>query len=285
MGDDFNLKKVFSHEKEPQAYDPIGNQAGFVLVLLYLSIYTIVMTQITFRTGDAYEISASIRAIFENYPIDTESRTYGEISDKYNIIDFFNNILIKQIFDESVKKFESGQDGYHYINNYNYFGGMRLTHNRVDLKRYSRDSLHDWTRRKNYQGRTNQRFTSINTDYFWLEDKEYSQHGGYFDKGGFIYFLKSDTTYEEATAFSDNAEYNWMFDEEYLTLTFEIMFYNQNLQTGVFICYEFLNNNAAVIEKHVFVDSFFVSAYSSYNNIFASWSITFIIVLDVIWLI
>lgn len=285
MGDDFNLKKVFDHEKEPKAYDPMGNKAGFVLVLMYLTIYTIFMTQVTFRTNDAYQVSKSIRTNFETYPMDESARTYDNIVDKDNIFDFLNDIVIKQIFDETINKFASYQEGYHYINSYNYFAGMRITHNRVDLKTYTRDSLTDHTRRRDYKGRTNQRFLDINTDYFEFNNKSYSHNGGYFGMGGFIYYLTSNTTYEEASAFVTQAYNSSMFDEEFLTLTFEIMFYNQNLETGVLICYEFLNNNAAIVESNVFVDSFFISAYSDCNNVYSNVTKIILIVCDIIWVI
>ena len=52
---------------------------------------------------------------------------------------YISNVIIPTIFNESVKDLEPLVDGYHYISGFNYFMGMRLTHNRADHKLVSTD--------------------------------------------------------------------------------------------------------------------------------------------------
>lgn len=278
MGDDFDLSKVFDHEDSPIAYQPGGNQIKFIIMLLFFSIYLIVNSMSTIRTSDGHQLSSSIRSTFENLPIDTTSLRYTDIIDKKYVRLFFTNILIPQIYEELGKEYPAMVDGYHYINNYNYFAGMRLTHNRVILDYKKHNGFYDDVRKRNYVGRTNIKFKNIHTDVFDLYETEYSGSGGYADKGGYIYFLKDNLTYDEAIQFADDAYNNYMFDDEYLTLTFELMFYNQNLQTGCIVSYEFLNNNAAMVEKHVIVSTFFVSRYSEHNKILSPSTRLFMII-------
>lgn len=52
-----------------------------------------------------------------------------------------------------------------------------------------------------------------------------------------------------------------MFDEQAVTFTIEIMFYNQNYQIGTIQIYEFLIDNSGNIEKYSKIDSFMLSRY------------------------
>jgi hypothetical protein len=52
-----------------------------------------------------------------------------------------------------------------------------------------------------------------------------------------------------------------MFDEQSISFSIEMMFYNQNLQVGIIQIYEFLVDNSGNIEKYSKIDSFELSRY------------------------
>lgn len=72
---------------------------------------------------------------------------------------FLSNVVIPVIYNETRKDFDPLVDGYHYIGGFNYFMGMRITHQRADMKLATgdqdMDGLYIELRQQNYEGRTN----------------------------------------------------------------------------------------------------------------------------------
>lgn len=81
----------------------------------------------TQNTESAYLMVASIRTLFEGRPMDYNGKAYDKIVTKYDIDLFINDIILDQIYEESLKEFPAMVEGYHYVKYYNYFAGMRLT--------------------------------------------------------------------------------------------------------------------------------------------------------------
>lgn len=79
--------------------------------------------------------------------------------------------------------------------------------------------------------------------------------------GGFVFFFNDTLTFSEA-----QQKLNGLYDEgllgkEFLSIVYEVMLYNQNLQAGVILNYEFLYNNAGKIDKTISSDLFYHSRY------------------------
>jgi len=112
-----------------------------------------------------------------------------------------DNVLISQIYDESTKEYPAMVEGYHYLNNYNYFMGMRVTHNRALLKDNPDSDYIDiipYIRKKNYNGDTDRNYEEIQKTPFGEDNLEYSSGGGFGGSGGFIHYFGSDLTIQEA---------------------------------------------------------------------------------------
>ena len=85
-------------------------------------------------------------------------------------------MVIERIYDESIKEYKPLNEKYHYLNYYNFFMGMRITQNRVDLKKvqfqYVPD-ITDYIRKINYSGNTKTRYESLNKNSFGTDGTNY----------------------------------------------------------------------------------------------------------------
>ena len=76
-----------------------------------------------------------------------------------------------------------------------------------------------------------------------------------------------------------------LFNNELLDLTVELMFYNENYQTGIVQAYQFLINNSGDIQMYKDTNMFFSSRYSKYYHQKTEGVKGFLIFLDLIYLI
>ena len=280
-----NLKQAFDHEKEPKANQPTAPKFKFVIFLIFFSMYLMISTFVTLRIDDSYRVSSAVRNIFENVPFSSADDVFQDISTRSQALDYFFNVMLPQIFNEEVKDYSALVDGYHYINNFNYFMGMRVT---VNLAKLNSKKVHGNTikpaRRDNYEGRTDQTFDHLYTETINNTNK-YSDKGGYVDKGGYIYYLHDNMTFNEANDLFNGIKALRTFNESFLTNTIEVILYNENLQTGIVLAYELLENNAGAMEKHIRTDAFYASRYSSHYHQLSSFEQGFLVFLDFVWLI
>jgi hypothetical protein len=100
-----------------------------------------------------------------------------------------------------------------------------------------------------------------NVDKTRFASTEYDSTGGYNGNGGFVFYFNDSLTFEQADLKYENLIADGLFDKEYLSTVFEIMLYNENLQAGVIVNYEFLYNNAGKIDKTISTDVFYSSKY------------------------
>jgi hypothetical protein len=122
-----HLVDAFKTEEKPKPHINVSiSPFKIILHILWLSIY-IVSCYTARRTGSAYSMVASIRGLVQGLPIDFEGKTFYNIVSKYDIRNFINEVILWQIYEESEKEFPAFVEGYHYVKNYNYFAGMRLT--------------------------------------------------------------------------------------------------------------------------------------------------------------
>ena len=171
-------------------------------------------------------MQVSINDISKDRVYEDEIKYYININEREDVENFIRNVILSQIYDETLKEYTNEKlnssenaTNYHYLNNVNYFMGMRITHNHASLTRGKNNHHHpsyDRFRRDNYYGQTSQRFSDVNKTTFSRYGVKYSEDGGYLGKGSFIHYLASDLTYENASAFYEALVEDGLFDEKYL---------------------------------------------------------------------
>ena len=230
----------------------------------------------------------AITNIFETSEINAEYKQYTDITTKQYIKDFIYNVVINKIYDESTKQYKPLNPKYHYINYYNYFMGLRITQNRVDLSTNSNNNSNraeSRIRKINYSGNTTARYGDLDKTKFGTDEIQYWKSCGYANAGGFVHFFNSSITLTQAQNKFNTMINDGLFSEELLDITLEIMFYNENYQTGITIAYQFLINNAGDVEKYKDTTQFFLSRYSKYYHQSSNEMRWFLIFLDVIYAI
>ena len=211
----------------------------------------------------------SIKNILEERPLNQEGDIYINIINKDDINSFIGKVIIPQIYDEHLKEFLSIVEGYHYFSYYNYFAGMRITHNKakiIDNKSGEREKEIPTKRKGNFKGKPNVRMKDIDKSNFGKDSLEYTEDGGYNGKGGFVHFFDSNLTIEEASRKYGTLENDGLYSENLLSIVVELMFYNENYQVGVTMAYEFLVNNAGSIEMYTNNNAFYLNRYTSYYH-------------------
>ena len=125
---------MFSHKNVPKARQPMILQITFILILMLFSTYLVVIALITICTDDAYRVLSTIRNVFGRRLIEDSSFVFNDINNKWQILQFYCNVLIPQIYDPIYKTDWESEKGCHYVTDYNHFMGMRLTLNIADLE-------------------------------------------------------------------------------------------------------------------------------------------------------
>jgi hypothetical protein len=203
MRSEFDVENAFEHEKTPQANQSVPRSLVFVIAYLLFTFIFIYNFMTALNITQARSMGVAIKNIFELRPYNYQSEQYQNISSKEDIADFLQSVIIPQIYDEESKEYPAMVDGFHYLNYYNFFMGIRLTHNRAKLKENKQDISKDTIthiRKTNYKGSTNQRFGDLDKTSFGSENTKYSKNGGYRGKGGFIHFFEADIDEKVANA-------------------------------------------------------------------------------------
>jgi len=106
---------------------------SIILQIFFSSIF-IISYYTALPIENSYSIAKSLSNILETRPINYESLQYANITNKTHIDDFIYYVVLYQIYDDGLKEYSPMMNGSHYISNFNYFMGLRLTHNRVQFK-------------------------------------------------------------------------------------------------------------------------------------------------------
>lgn len=136
---------------------------------------------------------------------------YSDIVKKLHIKQFFVNIILPVIYNENSKDYQPMAEGFHYLNGFNYFMGLRVTHNRAKMDNTTEEQEYDdnvlLLRTENYSGRSSKKFKDIDTAGFGgingSTPFEYKAGGGYNNKGGYVHFFPDNFTFEDALALGD----------------------------------------------------------------------------------
>jgi hypothetical protein len=170
------------------------------------------------------------------------------------LIKWIDEEYIVSIFNEDTKDFPNTESDAHFLSSFNYFVGARFTVNRANMKPTSvnsGNSTYEFLKREsNYEGQTNSSYSDVEKTPFGKADIEYTGSGGYSGEGGYVLFLRWDTKYEMLRNIFFAFVADGLFDEKFISLTLESIFYNENYQTGIHIAYMFMYNNAGDLEVY-----------------------------------
>ena len=165
--------------------------------------------------------------------------------------------------------FSSQVNGYHYLQYFNYLMGIRITYNRAELKSTSDSKTGtDYVRVGNYEETPIKDYSNVDTTTWGSTKIPYSSSGGYNNLGGYIFHVPNDYNIDEVINLENQLIADGFIDDQFLSAVFEVVFYNENYQTGVILVYEFLQNNAGELKIANYQKSFFESRYSkNYHQI------------------
>ena len=224
--------------------------------LYFVSIYT------AFRSEQGYTLSTSMKNVFEYWPINADGSIYAQVKNKVTVNQFIYNAIMTQIFNEDIKDYYPLVDGYHYLTVFNYAAGVRITYNRIKLENTEvLDFKNIKVRQANYEDGHDIIFENVETKPFGTDEVEYQPSGGYQGKGGYVFYFRSNLTYEEMLDKYTQMVRDGFYDKNWLSIIVEIMIYNANFQTGIIIAYEFLLNNAGDLIHNKNIDAFYMSRY------------------------
>ena len=102
---------------------------------------------------------------------------------------------------------------------------MRITHLKVNTKESKFKPSGDFNiqvRKSDYQGQTKNNFDNIDKSPFGRNKVPYSENGGYYGRGGFVYYFSGDLTVENAKQYFDNLVEDGLFNNSFLALTLEV---------------------------------------------------------------
>ena len=165
----------------------------------------------TIRVDSAFTLKQAVANLLELKDINTENMQYADITSKQQISEFIYNVVIEQIYDESIKQYVSLNEKYHYLNYYNFFMGMRITQNRVSFKKMQyicTPDVVDNVRKFDYSGDTATRYGSLDTDPFGTDKISYWNDWGYAGAGGFVHYFDSLLNLTQA-----QDKFNKMYDD------------------------------------------------------------------------
>ena len=244
------------------------------------------------RINDSYTIASSIESYLLFSPINVDQETYYDIFNKDMMLQFIHGNLFQIIYNETKKEYPSQVDGYHYLQYFNYLMGMRITYNRAELKSISEAKTGtDYVRVGNYEETPIKDYSNVDTTTWGSTKIPYSASGGYNNLGGYIIHVPNDYNIDEVINLENQLIADGFIDKQFLSAVIEVVFYNENYQTGVILTYEFLQNNAGELKIANYRKSFFESRYSkNYHQISGLTQIILIILevfywLGLLWLI
>ena len=197
----FDVSTIFKHETQPIPEKPVPGSFLFAAIYLLFIVLWISCYLTLIRTLSAFSMRQAITNIFETAAMNTEYKQYTDITTKQYMNDFINNVVINRIYDESTKQYMPLNSNYHYINYYNYFMGLRITQNRVDLSANSNKNSNDAKsriRKINYSGDTTVRYGDLDKTEFGTDEIQYWKSCGYANAGGFVHFFNSSITLTQA---------------------------------------------------------------------------------------
>ena len=191
---------------------------------------------ISIRTESAFSLRQAITSKIEIQKINGENKQYDDIISKQHISDFIYNVIIEQIYNEKIKPYNTQNQKYHYLNYFYFFMGMRITQNRAVLTKNQNIKYNDNQsniRQINYSGDTKTKYSKIDTSTFGSDKISYWSSWGYAGAGGFVHYFDSLLTLNQARSKFSSMISDGLFSSELLDITVELMFYNENHQTGI----------------------------------------------------
>jgi hypothetical protein len=226
-------------------------------VIIYISLALIFFINFmnTMEIKKAFDIQKSVSNRFKETKLLDSERYFPYIRDKYDLTFFISDVYYYQILFEEVKEFPNQGSLYHFVNNWNFFAGSRITFNRAILEtkeiQVDGKKAEVSVRKSNYQGEANDKYKSkytvkliildVQTEDFGKYKIPYSSTGGHGGNGGYVYYIHANTTFWSFFDYYDQLYADGLYDSGLISIILESIFYNENFQTGVLLTYQFIS--------------------------------------------
>ena len=188
-------------------------------------------------------------------PFNDQGMTFDDISSPDHVQQFVQSHLISLLYDNRLKDHPDRYDPReHYSKEFNKLLGMRMTFKFAEMEQNTQEHYSEsipLIRQTNYDGRTGDNLDYIDKQVYTPTNTSYSSSGGYNNKGGLIFYFEDYLTFEEAELRYSSMKPETLFSTNFVAFTAEIIFYNENYQTGSIINLEFLSDNAGNIKPVV----------------------------------
>lgn len=228
----------------------------FLVIIMFIVIFIT-----TVRITPVYEMQRAIIKPLTEIPFDFNGDIYNEIGTTTQVDKFISTLMIPTAYNETIKYYTKFNPREHFVQEFNYLMGCRMTYKKIALESISNNLI--TYRKENYKGSTAHRFHNLDKKPFGVNQVPYEDDGGYKGLGGHVFFFPDTYTIEEAASKYNQMTADGLYDNKFLALTIEFMFYNKNYDLGVIFVFEFLANNAGLVEKNYYTNSFYQSKYTS----------------------
>eukprot|EP00347_Sterkiella_histriomuscorum_P016539 403352808 len=243
-------------EQDEQEEDPFESHFFNIFnVILSFLFVIMIMTECDFSSQQ--KISTIMVRLFDQTAYDNNDSTRQSIVSGDDIYIYMRDLMLPMIFDEPTKITASNpyitdvqylrsleNETTHFINNFNYFVGLRVTYKRKSVI-------------KNSDKNTYKVLPSIMPERFTIESADYPDYreplkvknsskiyyhqddGGAFAVGGFTEILLGNKTFKEAQSrLEDMKNAGWFEDDNMLYFGVEIMTYNINYKHAGFYIFQ-----------------------------------------------
>jgi len=184
------------------------------------------------------------------------------------MVNYLKNVILRMSYNGDNRSLQNST--IHYLNDFNYLCGMRLTLKKIKMvpnrDRISR-KVFTFIRAEDYTT-TDATYDSELKDPIGRDPIFYYQYKNSFNKkGGYVQYFSGNITYNNANEIFENLTKNeWFTPINTIALTTELMFFNANYKSGLYIAINFLIRNAGTAMVTETVHGFQPQSYDYFNG-------------------
>ena len=202
---------------------------------------------------------------------DSQNRKLADITTLNETVTYIQSVIMPVIFNNGPSAHDltgpADDQTYHFVYSSNYVCGMRLTIKKAKLIQNTdpiSSAVFAQKRAEIYTTAENT-YSSENTDP--IGNYTYTYKGSFRGKGGYvIYFPGNISQMNARLKFQDLVDIDMFIPIETISLTLELLFYNANYETGLYVALSFLEENAGTITYKETVNGFQPEVYDSFHS-------------------
>ncbi len=187
---------------------------------------------------------------------------------------FIQNVLIPKVYVGAPSASNLGATSdlenltYHFINEHNYFCGMRMTLKRVapvvNDDPLTKDAF-PFYRPETYSSADQEYSTEMNEPLGNKTKFYYSKKYSYRGKGGYVAFFNGTLPlYSAIGMFESMKQAGWFAPDPFLSLAVELIYYNANYLTGLYLSLTFVGEEIGTLKKDSYSMGFYPQNYDSH---------------------